>query len=255
VGEGYCFLIDGFSYMAVIVSLLAMHLKPSAPRGEHRALSRDLSEGWHYVRGSAAIRSVLMFLTLVSLVGMPYTVLMPIFARVVLGGGAHTLGFLMASAGLGALTGAVTLAMRRSVLGLGRVIVWSSSVFGAGLIVFGLSHALPLSLFAVALAGFGMMRHMASSNTILQTIVEEDKRGRVMAYYSMAFQGLAPFGSLAAGAIASRIGAPWTIVTGGALCLAGAAWFAARLPEIRRVIRPIYRELGILPPLHSAPED
>ncbi|MDR3703910.1 MAG: MFS transporter [Candidatus Sulfopaludibacter sp.] len=254
VGEGYCFLIDGVSYMAVIASLLAMRVAPAAARAAHRSVGMDLKEGWHYVRESAPIRSVLLFLTLVSLVGMPYTVLMPIFARVILGGGAHTLGFLMAAAGLGALAGAVSLAMRRSVLGLGRVIVWSSSLFGLGLIGFGLSHVLPLSLLAVAVAGFGMMRHMASSNTILQTIVEEDKRGRVMAYYSMSFQGLAPFGSLAAGAIAAKVGAPWTIIGGGALCLAGAAWFAAQLPAIRRAIRPIYQELGILPAVPAVEE-
>jgi MFS family permease len=254
VGEGYCFLIDGISYIAVIASLLAMRVPPAAGRAERPSVGRDLKEGWHYVRTSAPIRSVLLFLTLVSLVGMPYTVLMPIFARVVLGGGAHTLGFLMAAAGLGALAGAVSLAMRRSVLGLGRVIVWSSSLFGVGLIGFGLSHVLPLSLLAVAVAGFGMMRHMASSNTILQTIVEEDKRGRVMSYYSMSFQGLAPFGSLAAGAIAAKVGAPWTIIGGGALCLAGAAWFASQLPAIRHVIRPIYRELGILPAVPAVEE-
>ena len=247
VGEGYCFLIDGISYIAVIGSLLAMRLPPATPRATSRDLVRELKEGWSYVTESRAIRSVLLFLTLVSIVGMPYTVLMPIFASSVLGGGPHTLGFLMAAAGLGALSGAVALAMRRSVLGLGRVIVWSSGLFGMGLIGLGLSRLLPLSLFAVAVAGFGMMRHMASSNTILQTIVDEDKRGRVMAYYSMAFQGLAPFGSLSAGAIAGRIGAPATIVCGGILCIAGAVWFAVSLPGIRNEIRPIYRELGILP--------
>jgi predicted MFS family arabinose efflux permease len=247
VGEGYCFLIDGFSYIAVIASLLAMRRLPVSVRPASRDLVKELKEGWRYVTESRAIRSVLLFLTLVSIVGMPYTVLMPIFASSVLRGGAHTLGFLMAAAGLGALSGAVALAMRRSVLGLGRVIVWSSGLFGIGLIGLGLSRLLPLSLAAVAVAGFGMMRHMASSNTILQTIVEEDKRGRVMAYYSMAFQGIAPFGSLAAGAIAARIGAPATIVCGGILCIAGAGWFATSLPGIRQAIRPIYRQLGILP--------
>jgi MFS family permease len=179
---------------------------------------------------------------------------MPIFAGSILHGGAHTLGFLMAAAGLGALTGAITLAMRRSVLGLGKIIVWSASLFGVGLIGFGLSRTLALSLAAVAVAGFGMMRHMASSNTILQTIVAEDKRGRVMSYYSMAFQGVAPFGSLAAGAIAAKVGAPWTIVGGGALCLAGAGLFALRLPRLRQVVRPIYAELGILPAMPPLPE-
>ena len=253
VGEGCCFLIDGVSYLAVIASLLAMRLAPAVPRGERRRLSSELSEGWRYVKASAPIRSVLLFLALVSLVGMPYSVLMPIFAAAILHGGPHTLGFLMSAAGLGALAGAVTLAMRRSVLGLGTVIVWSSSLFGAGLVGLGLSRSLWLSLLVVAVAGFGMMRHMASSNTILQTIVAEDKRGRVMSYYSMAFQGITPFGSLAAGALAARLGAPRTIVGGGILCLCGAAWFAWRLPRLRRAVRPIYLELGILPP-PPAPE-
>jgi MFS family permease len=247
VGEGYCFLIDGFSYMAVIASLLAMTVAPARARGVSRALTSEIVEGWRYVKQSAPIRSVLLFLTLVSLVGMPYTVLMPIFARAVLHGNAHTLGFLMSAAGLGALAGAVTLAMRPSVLGLGRVIVWSAILFGAGLIGLG------LSLLAVATAGFGMMRQMASSNTILQTIVDEDKRGRVMAYYSTAFQGVAPFGSLGAGAIAAKVGAPLTIIGGGACCLYGAAWFAWRLPHLRRAVRPIYAELGILPPIPPEP--
>jgi MFS family permease len=248
VGEGYCFLIDGISYIAVIASLLAMRrTRPAAPPRQ-RDLKQELIEGWRYVTESDAIRSVLLFLTLVSIVGMPYTVLMPIFATWVLHGGPHTLGFLMAAAGLGALAGAMTLAMRPSVLGLGRVIIWSSALFGAGLIGLGFSRLLPLSLAAVAIAGFGMMRHMAASNTILQTIVDENKRGRVMAYYAMSFQGLAPFGSLVAGAVAGRIGAPATIAAGGVLCVGGAAWFAAKLPAIRSVIRPIYQKMGILPP-------
>ena len=254
VGEGYCFLIDGISYMAVIASLLAMRLAPQVERQRSALVMAELREGWRYVKESDPIRTVLLFLVLISLVGMPYSVLMPMFARAVLHGGASTLGFLMASVGVGALTGAVTLAMRPSVLGLGRVIAWSAALFGAGLIGLGVSRMLWLSLVSVSVAGFGMMRHMASTNTILQTIVEEDKRGRVMAYYSMAFQGIAPFGSLAAGALAARIGAPWTIISGGALVLAGAGGFAARLPRLRRVMRPIYRELGILPPLPVSPE-
>jgi MFS family permease len=254
VGEGYCFLIDGFSYMAVIASLLAMQVSPARARDQARRLTSELREGWRYVKESAPIRSVLLFLALVSLIGMPYTVLMPIFAGAILHGGPHTLGFLMAAAGLGALAGAVTLAMRPSVLGLGKVIVWSASMFGVGLIGLGLSRSLWLSLAAVAVAGFGMMRHLASTNTILQTIVEEDKRGRVMAYYSMAFQGIAPFGSLGAGAMAAKLGAPRTILAGGALCLCGAVWFAWRLPGLRRVVRPIYTELGILPRLPPVPE-
>lgn len=247
VGEGYCFLIDGISYIAVILSLLLMRVAPQPLRGPNRTWGDELREGWSYVTQSAPIRDVLLLLILVSLVGMPYTVLMPIFAAKILHGGAHTLGFLMAAAGVGALIGAVSLAMRPSVLGLGRVIVWSAGLFGVGLVGLGLSRILWVSYVVVALAGFGMMRNLASSNTILQTIVSDDKRGRVMAYYSMAFQGVAPFGSLAAGALAARIGAPRTIMIGGAACMAGAAWFATRLPAIRRVLRPIYQQLGILP--------
>jgi MFS family permease len=254
LGEGYCFLIDGFSYIAVIVSLLAMRVAAAEPRVNPRRLAVEMREGWQYVKGSAPIRSVLLLLALISLVGMPYTVLMPIFAGPILHGDAHTLGLLMAASGLGALAGAITLAMRRSVLGLGRVIVWSSSLFGVALIAFGFSRNLWLSMLLVAAAGFGMMRHMASCNTIVQTIVAEDKRGRVMAYYSLAFQGVAPFGSLAAGAIAARIGAPSTLLSGGVLCLAGAAVFARRLPRLRHTMRPIYAKLGILPPLPPSPE-
>jgi MFS family permease len=247
VGEGYCFLIDGFSYLAVIVSLLAMRVTVPPARTERRSLASEITEGWDYVKTSQPIRSVLLLLSLVSFVGMPYTALMPIFAGTVLHGNANTLGLLMAAAGVGALAGALTLAMRPSVLGLGRIIVWSSAAFGIGIIGFGSSRLLPLSLAAVAIAGFGMMRHMASSNTILQTIVDEDKRGRVMAYYSMAFQGIAPFGSLIAGALAAKIGAPATLMTGGAFCLAGAAAFASHLPRLRQTVRPIYVGLGILP--------
>jgi MFS family permease len=188
-----------------------------------------------------------LLLALISLVGMPYTVLMPIFASQILRGGPHTLGFLMAGSGVGALVSAITLAFRRSILGLGRMILLSSALFGGSLIAFSLSRELWLSLLLIPLTGFGMMQQMAASNTILQTIVHDEKRGRVMAFYSMAFQGMAPFGSLLAGALAARIGAPETLVFGGALCLAGSLWFARQLPAIREAVRPIYRELGILP--------
>jgi MFS family permease len=254
VGEGYCFLIDGISYVAVIASLLAMTVDAVEVHTEMRRLGAEIKEGWRYVSTSEPIRSVLLLLALVSLVGMPYTVLMPIFAATILKGGAHTLGFLMAASGLGALAGALTLAMRPSVLGLGRIIVWSSAVFGVALVGFGLSRNLALSLILVAGAGYGMMRHMAAINTILQTIVSEDKRGRVMSYYSLAIQGVAPFGSLAAGSIAGKIGAPWTMVGAGVICLAGVAAFARNLPRLRRAIRPIYAQLGILPPIPPTPE-
>ena len=251
VGEGYCFLIDGFSYIAVIVSLLAMHVKPLAPRLRSKKVGEELADGWRYVSESLSIRSILLLLALVSLLGMPYTVLMPIFAANVLHGGPHTLGMLMASIGVGALAGALALASRRSVLGLGRVIPVSATLFGAALIGFGLSKSVWLSMTLLLVTGFGMMRQMAASNTILQTIVEDEKRGRVMSFYAMSFSGMSPFGSLLAGIIASRFGAPLTVTLSGAVCIVGAVVFARALPTIRNQIRPIYRELGILPVLNA----
>jgi len=247
VGEGYCFLIDGLSYLAVIASLLMMRIAVEQARSRRTHVLAELKEGWQYASRSTPIRSILLLLGLVSLVGMPYTVLMPIFAGSVLHGGAHTLGFLMGASGVGALTGAVLLATRRSVRGLGRVVMMTSMGFGAGLFLFASSRWLALSLPLMMLTGFCMMTQMASSNTILQTIVQEDKRGRVMSFYSMAFQGAAPFGSLIAGAAASRIGAPHTLMIGGSICVLGGLWFATQLPRIRAVVRPIYRKLGIIP--------
>ena len=247
VGEGYCFLIDGISYLAVIASLLLMNITALPKSRAARSTFAELRDGWNYVSGFAPIRSILLLLGLISLMGMPYTVLMPIFAGKILGGGPHTLGFLMGAVGVGALTGAFRLAARRSVLGLGRLTAISAAVFGGGLVAFSRSSWLWLSLILMFVVGIGMMQQMASSNTILQTIVEEDKRGRVMSYYAMAFTGMAPFGSLLAGTVANRIGAPDTLLITGACCIAGAIWFARELPEIRRLVRPIYQELGILP--------
>jgi MFS family permease len=165
----------------------------------------------------------------------------------VLHGGPHTLGFLMGAMGVGALVSALALAARKSVLGLVRMIPIAAAVFGLGLIGFGLSRVFWLSMIMVLVTGMGMMQGMAGSNTIIQTIVSEDKRGRVMSYYTMAFVGMAPFGSLLAGTLAHAIGAPWTVIVNGSLVLLGAAWFATQLPAVRREILPIYREMGILP--------
>ncbi|MGA8299949.1 MAG: MFS transporter [Terriglobales bacterium] len=249
VGEGYCFLIDGFSYMAVIASLLMMTVTPRAIESAKASVLAELREGWNYVTGFQPIWSILLLLSCISLVGMPYTTLMPIFAGRVLHGGAHTLGFLMAAVGVGALCGAITLAARPSVRGLGRVVPMTAAGFGASLIAFSNSRLLWLSLLLLVITGFCFMQNLASSNTILQTIVEDKKRGRVMSFYSMAFQGIAPFGSLIAGAVASRIGAPRTLTIGGAVCIGGAALFAMQLPTIRRLIRPIYVQAGIIPEL------
>jgi MFS family permease len=247
VGEGYCFLIDGISYIAVIISLLAMRITVPQARRPRREVMHELTEGWQYVRGSLPIRSILLNLGVVSMFGFTYSVLMPIFAAKVLHRVPNTLGFLMSSVGVGALVGTVLLTMRKSIVGLGRRIVVATAITGAALIAFGWSHLLWLSVLILPLVGFGLMQQMAPSNTILQTIVDDEKRGRVMSFYSMAFLGMVPFGSLLAGYLAERIGAPMTMTVNGVICLLGSLWFARRLPAIREVIRPIYVQMGILP--------
>lgn len=246
-GEGYCFLIDGISYIAVIVSLLLMTVSREPRRSRGEKVLAELKRGWQYASGFVPIRAILLLLALVSLVGMPYTVLMPIFAGNILHGGAHALGFLMAASGVGAVTSALVLARRQTVRGLGRIIFLNAGVFGVALLGFSFSRSLWLSLILMIATGYGMMQQMAASNTVLQTIVDEDKRGRVMAFYSMAIVGTAPFGSLIAGIVAERIGAPATLGIGGVLCVAGALWFARQLPKVRALIRPIYVRLGIIP--------
>lgn len=246
VGEGYCFLIDGVSYIAVLYSLLTMKNLLPGMRNPPRHIGHELVEGWRYIVASPAIRWILLMLGLVSLIGMPFTVLMPIFADKVLGGGAHTLGFLTASTGLGALACAVALAMRGSVVGLGKWLGIAAAVLGVSLILFGLSRSFWWSMVLMFFAGYGMMQQIVTSNTILQTIVADDKRGRVMSFYSMSVFGFLPIGSLFAGMLASWMGAPNTLILGGALCLLASVWYFGRLPEIRRVIRPVYIEMGIM---------
>jgi len=253
VGEGWCFFIDAVSYLAVIASLVAMHLKPRAvsDRPRKHVLS-ELRDGLRYAATFAPIRAILLLLALVSLTGIPYTVLMPIFASDVFHGGAHTLGLLMAATGVGAVAGALWLAARTTVLGLGRTLWIAGALFGASLIAFGLCKILWLATLLLMLAGGGMMVQMAASNTLIQTMVDEDKRGRVMSFYAMAFFGMMPFGSLAAGWLGARIGAPATVAWGGAATLAAVALFVRKLPELRRQARPIYERLGILPVIADA---
>jgi MFS family permease len=257
-GEGACFLMDGISYLAVIASLFAMRPKPAAAvRRVTASMLVQLREGWDYVASLAPIRTILILFAMVSLMGWPFTVLMPVFASRILKGGPHTLGFLMGAVGVGALISAISLAIRRSVLGLGSMIYISTATFGVALIFFGMSRNFWLSLWCMLFSGFGMMQQMAASNTIIQTIVDEDKRGRVMSFYTVAFVGMAPFGSLFAGAMAHAIGAPRTVMVSGGCCIAGAIWFASRLKSIREVIRPIYVDLGILPspPVNAVIQD
>jgi MFS family permease len=246
--EGWCFLIDGFSYLAVIVALLMMVLPRVSLAGTGRPPAvQQFKEGFQYAFGFHPIRSIIILLAVVSLVGVPYSVLMPVFATVVFHGGPHTLGFLMTASGCGALVGALWLAGRRTVLGLGRIIAGATVLFGAGLIAFSFVRVMWLAVPCLAIAGFGFIVQMAASNTVIQTIVDDEKRGRVMSFYMMAFLGTAPFGSLIAGSLSSRIGAPHTLLVGGLCCLAAGGWFASELPAIRAAIRPVYRRLGILP--------
>ena len=245
--EGWCFLVDGISYLAVIASLLAMRLPVAQAKRPPASMAHELHEGWTYVSGFLPVRTILLLFAVVSLMGMPVVVLMPVFAARVLHGGPHTLGFLMGAMGVGALASALSLAARKTVRGLIRMIPVAAVVFGIGLIGFGLSHWFWLSMITVLIGGMGMMQGMAASNTIIQTLVSEDMRGRVMSYYTMAFMGMSPFGSLLAGSMASAFGAPITVVVSGSVVLLGAAWFFTRLPAIREVIRPIYRDMGILP--------
>jgi len=245
-GEGWCFTVDAISYVAVIASLLAMRLEKRPVRVSETRMLQELRAGFRYVTRFAPVRDSLLLLALVATMGMPYTVLMPAIAATVLHGGPHTLGFLMTAAGAGALAGAVYLASRTSVLGLGRAIVVATVTFGAALVAFSFSRTLWLSLLLLPFVGGGMMVEMAATNTIVQTIVEDEMRGRVMAFYAMAFLGTAPLGSLMAGLVASHIGPMRTIMIGGVACIIGGVIFAFRLPVLRAHVRPIYIERGIL---------
>ena len=247
VGEGVCFVLNSVSYLAVLVALAAMRLDPiSQNLKPRRNILHELQEGFAYAFGFGPIRSILLLIALVSLTGMPYAVLIPLFAKEVLHGGAHTFGFLMTASGCGALVGTVYLASRKSVVGLGRLIVITTVMFAAGIAVFAVSSNLIISLVSLAVAGFGAMTFAASCNTILQTILEENMRGRVMSFFAVAFVGAAPFGSFGAGIMADTIGPRNTLLIGAACCLVGAIMFARNLPDIREKVRPIYVKMGII---------
>jgi MFS family permease len=228
-----------------------MRVQVEAVTRHAASMVEQLKEGWAYVSTFVPIRTILMLFALISLMGMPFVVLMPVFAVQVLHGGPHTLGFLMGALGVGALISALSLVVRKSVRGLLKMIPIAAAVFGVGLVAFGLSHTLWLSLLLMLVTGFGMMQGMTASNTIIQTLVPEDKRGRVMSYYTMSFLGMAPFGSLFAGGLAARIGVPRTFTFGGIFCICCAAVFATRMRNIRRLMHPIYRKLGLVPEIAS----
>jgi MFS family permease len=233
-----------------------MRVRVAPSKRATASMLEQLKEGWSYVTGFRPIRTILTLFAVMSLMGMPFVVLMPIFASQVLHGGPHTLGYLMGASGVGALVSAISLTLRKSVRGLTTMIQISAALFGTGLILFGLSRNLALSLLLMLVVGFGMMQGLAASNTVIQTLVPEDKRGRVMSYYTVAFVGMAPFGSLLAGALAHRFGAPHAVMITGACCVAGSVWFTTQLPAVRAIMRPIYVEMGILPsPEQTAMED
>jgi MFS family permease len=238
-GEGWCFLLDGLSYFAVIASLLLMRITPLDVPRHTATMVEQMREGWDYVRTFRPIRTILLLFALISLMGYSYAVLLPVFAGMVLHGAAYTLGALMAASGIGAVASGLSLAVRKSVVGLTRMVQIAAAMLGSALILFGLSHTLWLSLVLMVFVGFGLMQCASVSNTIIQSLVTEDKRARVMSYYTMAFFGAAPFGSLLAGTLAHRIGAPHTVMVTGAFCVAGSLWFTLEMPKVRAIMRPM----------------
>jgi MFS family permease len=250
-GEGTCFLINALSYIAVLFSLVMMKLPPwKCSNRQKESVIIQLKEGFLYAFNFMPIRTILMLLSVISFVSGGVQALMPVFARDIFHGGSKTLGLLMAASGLGALAGAIFLAGRKNVLGLGKIIAYTSAIFGVGVIIF--SHtSLMIAMPILLLSGFGMMVQMASSNIILQTIVEEDKRGRVMSFYTMAFMGLSPFGSLFSGLLAAKYGAGNTLLGGGIICILAAILYATQYPRLRSFIRPLYVQKGIIiEPIH-----
>jgi len=264
-GEIACFSFNAVSYLAVLIALTQMRDLPERPRPVTGRVWRGVAEGFSYAFGFEPIRALLLSPGMVSLMGMPLSVLLPIFATDILKGGPSLLGFLIGASGIGALTAALYLASRGTVLGLGRQMALATGVFGAGMIAFASSRSIPLSLGILVVTGFCMMLQMAAANTLLQTIVDEDKRGRVMSLYTMAFMGTAPIGSLLAGLIANNFSAPLALEIGGATCIVGSLLFARKLPSLREQVRPIYQRAGILPEvaiavetsaeLHTPPEE
>ena len=246
VGEGWCFGVDAVSYVFVIASLLAMRVSRATKMADRTPVITALAVGYRYVAGFAPVRSGLLLVALISTLGMPYQVLMPVMASDILGGGANMLGMLMTATGVGALAGSVYLASRHTVLGLGRRAAQASMLFGGVLIAFALSTNVWLSLALLPLTGAGFIITLAAMNTVVQTVVPEALRGRVMSFYTVAFLGTSPIGSLIAGTVAERVGAPTTIAIGGAACLAGGAWFYSTLPRLGELIRPVYAERGLL---------
>ena len=244
-GESLCFLVNGFTYFVVIISLMMMRVVPHSIQHKKKYIFKDLKEGFRYTFNFIPIKSILLLLALASLTAMPYTVLIPVFAKEILHGDSHTFGFLMGGTGLGALLGALFLASRKSVVGLDRIIPVAALIFGLALVIFSFTRTFTFSMVFIVFTGMGMMVLAAAGNSIIQTIVDDSMRGRVMSFYTLSFLGIAPFGRFLAGSLATAIGTPLTFLIGGISCIVGAAVFALRLPIIRSVIYPVYVSLGL----------
>lgn len=245
IGAGYCFLIDGISYLAVIAGLLLMRLEPQPHVASTLKPLQSLKQGFDYAFASLPIRWILILMSVFSLTTMSYSTLMPVVSAGILHGDAHTLGLLLSSAGVGALLGGAYMSTRASVLGLGVVVAYAPLLCGVGLIGFALSRMLWLSLPALVLVGLGSILQISGSNTILQTIVEDDKRGRVLSLFTMSFLGVAPFGNLLAGSLAHAIGVPNTFILNGIICILMTAIVIRQLPMLKQIVRPIYVKKGI----------
>ena len=250
--EGVCFLINAVSFIPVLLAFAVMKIKPlNIPRHDGSILT-GLKDGIGYAFGFVPIKVVLILLSFIGLVAMPYSVLMPVFARDILAGDSKTLGFLMAASGVGAITGALFLASQKNITRLGGIIVSSMCIFAVGAIIFSMSRTLWFSMIMMMLVGFGLMSLIVSLNTLLQSIVDDSKRGRIMSLYTMSFIGMAPFGGLLVGTAAHSTGAPMTVQLCGALCLLAAVLFSRKLPEIGKLIKPIYVRKGIIPAVADA---
>jgi MFS family permease len=243
-GEGICFLINVFSYLFVIISLYMMNNIPCVPLKQRSNIFKDMKDGFKYTFGFPPIKYIILFLALVNLLAVPYTLLLPAFAKEILQGGSNTYGFLIGSSGFGALLAALYLASVKTPLRMGNIIPWSASIFGIGLILFSFTHFPILSFILMIAVGFGDMLHTSASNTMLQNITDDDKRGRVMSIYTMSIVGIAPFGSLLIGELAKSLGTTITILIGGAACIIGALIFLRKLPDLKKLVFPVYNNLS-----------
>jgi MFS family permease len=249
VGAGYCFLLDGMSYVAVLLALMAMRLKSKTSTSSQSSFTfttvlQHLKEGFAYAFGFAPIRSILIMVGLVSFLGVNFVVILPIFSNEILHGDANTLGLLMAASGVGSLVAAVQLSLRREVRGLGQLVAIAPIIYGLGMIAFAVSRSIWLSALLLAIIGFGSLLQSASSNTIIQTLVQDEMRGRVMSIYIMSFLGMISFGNLFQGTLVSFIGAPATVVINGVICVVVAILFARQLPRLRRMVWVSHPELA-----------